>query len=87
MEISPLGMVYGVMPLRLIALPIILHFQRKKKMLCDNDFYIEYDGASGKYCAILVDGTEIVLLSKTQNDAEREASNLVYLRDSVYDEY
>lgn len=56
-------------------------------MLCDNDFYIEYDGASGKYCAILVDGTEIVLLSKTQNDAEREASNLVYLRDSVYDEY
>lgn len=56
-------------------------------MLCDNDFYIEYDRFSGKYCAILTDGTEIVLLSKTENDAEREAANLVYDNERVHDEY
>lgn len=56
-------------------------------MLCDNDFYIEYNAANGKYCAVLVDGTEIVLLAKTQNAAVREAINLVYDNERVYDEY
>ena len=56
-------------------------------MLCDNDFYIEYNADTGTYSAILVDGTEIVLLAKTENAAVREAITLVYDNERVYDEY
>ena len=56
-------------------------------MLRDDDFYIEYNAQTRSYSAILFDGTEIVLLSKTKNDAVREVTNLVKDNERVYDEY
>jgi hypothetical protein len=54
-------------------------------MLHDSDFYIEFS-SNGKYSAYLRDGTEVVLLSTNQADAEREVKNLVADDECVFDE-